>query len=242
MKSKGFVRFCNRLQYFIADKEMIDILCRNREAIAGSTHLFNGMTQKKHPTLIEYRNTKQSRKLAIFHLRKTISVAFIKEQYEEVTEYLRYALEHAAKNGAKIPRLVGEHRVNFDANYILSAPDHDTIRKAVTDHIFQQLENEKSTLELIKKIDSKLDLNIPPQIIEDALPYLLIRHIFVHSDGKPNQEFKEKYPLIKLDSKGRIDLSSLSLVVIQKRVKKLIETIDQKMLDKKFFSSEETQN
>lgn len=46
MKSKGFVRFCNRLQYFIADKEMIDILCRNREAIAGSTHLFNGMTQK----------------------------------------------------------------------------------------------------------------------------------------------------------------------------------------------------
>ena len=87
-----------------------------------------------------------------------------------------------------------------------------------------------------------MDLNIPPQIIEDALPYLLIRHIFVHSDGKPNQEFKEKYPLIKLDSKGRIDLSSLSLVVIQKRVKKLIETIDQKMLDKKFFSSEETQN
>lgn len=242
MKSKGFLRFCNRLQYFIADNEMINILLKNKERIAGTSHLFKDMTAEEHPTLIAYANTHHSRKLAIYHLRKTLLVAFIKEQYEEVTEYLRYVLEHAARNGAEIGRLVGEHKVNFDANFILSAPNHDVIRKAVTDLIFQQLENEKSTLELIKKIDKKLDLKISSQTIEDALPYLLIRHIFVHSDGKPDKEFKEKYPEFKLNQKGQIDLLKLSLVDIQEKVKKLIESIDKKMLNKNYFPSKEIQN
>ncbi len=242
MKSKGYLRFCNRLHHFIADNEMINILLKNKEKIAGSNHLFEGMTAEEHPTLITRVNSSHGRKIAIHHLRKTLLVAFIKEQYEEITEYLRYVLEHAAKNGAKIERLVGEHNVNFDANFILSAPNHDVIRKAVTDHIFQQLENEKSTLELIKKINKKLDLNIPDKTIKEALPYLLIRHIFVHSDGKPDEEFKEKYPQFKLNKKGQIDLLQSSLIDIKEKVKNLIESIDNKMLSKNFFPSKEIQN
>ena len=94
----------------------------------------------------------------------------------------------------------------------------------------------------LKKINKKLDLNIPDKTIKEALPYLLIRHIFVHSDGKPDEEFKEKYPQFKLNKKGQIDLLQSSLIDIKEKVKNLIESIDNKMLSKNFFPSKEIQN
>lgn len=139
--------------------------------------------------------------------------------------------------------LIGENnKINLDANFILSAPNHDALRKAVTEHIFQQLENEKSTLDLIKKINNKLGLNIPEKVIKEALPYLLIRHIFVHSDGKPDKDFKEKYPQFKLDEKKKINLLKLSINDIKDKVKELIRMIDEKMLEKGFFPKNEIQN
>ena len=243
MKSKGYLRFCNRLQYFLADNEMINILLENKELLAGDDAIFKGVTKEDSPILSSYANTSHCRKITICHLRKTLLVSFIKEQYEEVTEYLRYILFHAAKNGAPTQRLIGENnKINLDANFILSAPNHDALRKAVTEHIFQQLENEKSTLDLIKKINNKLGLNIPEKVIKEALPYLLIRHIFVHSDGKPDKDFKEKYPQFKLDEKKKINLLKLPINDIKDKVKKLIRMIDEKMLEKNFFPNNEIQN
>jgi hypothetical protein len=241
MKSKGYLRFYNRLQYFLADNELIDILMKNKEEIAGEAFIFKEMTSECHPITAAYKNTPHARGLAIYHLRNTLFVAYIKELYEEVTEYLRYVLEHGAKNGANIGRLVGEHKVNFDANFILSATSHDIVIKAVTDHIFQQLENEKSTLELIKKIDKKLDLKLDINIINEALPYLLIRHLFVHSDGKPTEEFRSQYPQFKLNTKGKIDLSALQLSEVTGKVDILLKSIDGKMLEKNYFPSKEIQ-
>jgi hypothetical protein len=207
MKSKGFLRFYNRIQYFQADSELIDIILINKEIFASQDYIFNGIDPQKHAVISAYANTSHSRKLAVCHLRNSFYVSYIKEIYEEVTEYLRYVLEQSAKNGANINRLVGEQKVSFDANFLLSTHSYDIIARAVTDSVFQQLENEKSTLELFKKINTKLDLQINESLINDALPYLLIRHIFVHEDGKPSSEFRNKYPIIRLNSKGRIDLT-----------------------------------
>lgn len=243
MISKGYLRFCNRLQHFLADNEIINILLGNMELLAGDDAIFKGVTKENSPILYSYAKTPHCRKITIFHLRKTLLVSFIKEQYEEVTEYLRYVLFHAAKNGAPAQRLIGEHnKINFDANFILSASSHDVLRKAVTDHIFQQLENERSTLDLIKKINSKLGLDIPDEAIEEVLPYLLIRHIFVHSDGKPNQEFREKYPQFKLNQKKQINVLDLPINKIMNKVKKIIKMIDKGMLEKGFFPEDEIQD
>lgn len=40
MKSKGYLRFYNRLQYFLADNEMINILLENKELLAGDDAIF----------------------------------------------------------------------------------------------------------------------------------------------------------------------------------------------------------
>ena len=241
MKSKGYLRFCNRIQYFKADSELIEMLLINKELLAGTNKIFNGITVADQPIISAYANTPHARKLAITHLRTSLYVSYIKEIYEEVTEYLRYALEHCAKNGANINRLVGEQKVSFDANFLLSTHSFDAIARAVTDSIFQQLENEKSTLDLIKKINTKLDLQVPENIINEALPYLLIRHIYVHSDGKPKKEFKDAYPFLRINGKGRIELTKEIIANAKTNIETLLNTIDQKILAKGFFPDKETQ-
>ncbi len=241
MKSKGFLRFYNRVQYFQADVELIDIILKNKEKIAGENSIFSEISPQKHSTIASYANTAHSRELAICHLRTTLFVSYIKEMYEEVTEYLRYVLVHSARNGANINRLVGPHKVNLDANFLLSANSYDVIARAVTDSIFQQLENERSSLELIKKINTKLDLQLSDDIINDALPYLLIRHIFIHSDGKPTDEFSAEYPFIKTDVKKRIKLSESILKKAKTNILKLIKEIDTKILAKGFIPANEIQ-
>lgn len=241
MKSKGYLRLYNRFQHFRADIELVDILLRNKENLAGTDKIFKETNPRNHPTIASYTNTPHNRDIALKHLRSTLYVSNVKEIYEEVTEYLRYVLVHSARHGANINRLVGPHKVNLDANFLLSAESHDVITRAVTDSIFQQLEGERSSLELIKKISNKLDLNIDDNTINDALPYLLMRHFFVHEDGKPTNEFKEKHPEIRIDIKKRIVLSSSLLLDARLKVLKLISEIDQGILAKNFFPPEEIQ-
>lgn len=241
MKSKGYLRFYNRIHHFQADIELIDIILKNREKIAGESSIFSEININKHSKIASYANTPHSRNIAICHLRTTLFVSYIKEMYEEVTEYLRYVLVHSARHGANVNRLVGPHKVTLDANFLLSAGSYDEITRAVTDSIFQQLESERSSLELIKKISTKLDLQLKNETVDEALPYLLIRHIFVHSDGKPTDEFRAEHPFIKTDTKKRIKLSDKILTKAKTNVLKLITEIDQKVLAKDFIPSNEIQ-
>ena len=63
MKSKGYLRFCNRLQYFMADNEMINILLENKELLAGDDAIFKGVTKEDSPVLFSYANTPHCRKI-----------------------------------------------------------------------------------------------------------------------------------------------------------------------------------
>lgn len=241
MKSKGYLRLYNRLLNFQSSLELAEIVILNREKFAGTAYIFSEVSPDKHPKIAGYTNTISNRKLAVNHLQNTLFVAYIKDIYEEVTEYLRYVLLQGAKNGANINRLVGPHKVSLDANFLLSADSLDLIARTVTDSIFQQLENERSSLELIKKISNKLDLQLTDDIINAALPYLMIRHYFVHEDGKPPADFKKQYPFIRLGSKKRIQLSYKFLMGAKTKVLELITEIDQKVLARGFFPSEEIQ-
>lgn len=230
MKSKGYQRFYTRLDYFRLDREVADIFVKNKELLAGEGKIFKGITYSGHPLLYARDNTEGSRNIVVKHLRNTIYVSFVKEIYEEVTEYIRYILHQAALNGADTNRLLGEHNVSMKANDILSKASKDEIVQLITDQMFQQLENERSTMTLIQKIKNKLGLNIEQGIIDAALPFLECRHIFVHSDGKPTQEFLDKHPNIRIDAKGRVNLTAEFLTKGFNAVNKLLLSIDMEML------------
>ena len=166
MASKGYSRFKNRLEYFRTDREMVEILVLNKELLKGKDFIFKKVNPNKYPLLANRTNNADSRRLVVRHLRKTIYVAFIKDMYEEVTEYIRYILQEGGMNGADPKRLVGEHKVNMTANDILSKGTKKEIVQSIMEQIFQQLENEKSTINLIYKIKDKLGLTIEQALID----------------------------------------------------------------------------
>ena len=142
-------------------------------------------------------------------------------------------------NGADPNRLVGEHNVNMKANDILSKGTKREIVQSIMEQIFQQLENERSTINLIPKIKNKLGLTIEQALIDAAIPYLETRHIFVHSDGKPCEEFKRKYPDIRLDKHNRIALNYSFANAAYNAINSLLQEIDNKMIEKNYISPTE---
>lgn len=241
-KSKGYQRFYDRLNFFRIDKEVVDNFYENKETLAGADKIFIGVNHVSYPLLNIRQNTTDSRNLVVKHLQHTVYVSFIKEIYEEVTEYIRYILKEAALNGADTNRLIGEHNVNMKANDILSKGSKKDIVEYIMNSVFQQLENERSTLELIKKIKSKLGLNITQNLIDDALPYLELRHVLVHSDGKPNTDFRTKYPFFSLDQKRKVKLTQTVLDDSYKKVNALLLKMDKEMIRLNYISDSEKIN
>lgn len=189
-----------------------------------------------------YKPSEQSRKIITNHLRSTIAVSFIKEAYEEVTEYIHYILKMGAISDQITPERISDGvKVSFTANQILLTKSHEEVITLVTKSIYQQLENERSTKELIKKTISRLGLDIKDVLIQQALKYLDMRHIFVHEDGKPNKQYKEKYPEIKLNQKGRIKMAEINLHEVCDDIKKLIDAIDTEMVSKGLIIKQEMQ-
>lgn len=107
------------------------------------------------------------------------------------------------------------------------------------DQFFQQLENERSSITLISKIKNKLGLSIEQQLIDEVLPFLEIRHIFVHSDNKPNSAFLKKYPTIQLDEHHRILLNSTFARKAYDAINNLLIAIDNDMISKNYISASE---
>ena len=239
MKSKGYQKFETRLVYFREDMELADVLFLNKEKLKSDDKLFLMVNAEKHPLLSNRESTKGSRKNVMIHLKKSIFVSFLKEMYEEVTEYIRYILLQGSINGVDPNRIVGEHNFKMQANDILRLATKEDVIKSVTDQVFQQLESERSTIELLQKTKNKLGLNIAQELIEKSIPYLKCRHIFVHSDGKPNDEFKENYPDIKLDSKGRIALDMEFLNAAYQSVNDLLKAYDAEMIRTHYISQTE---
>ena len=127
----------------------------------------------------------------------------------------------------------------MQANDVLRLATKEDVIKSVTDQVFQQLESERSTIELLRKTQNKPALNIAQELIDKAIPYLTCRHVFVHSDGKTDDEFKEKYPNIRLDSKGRIALDMEFLNGAYYSVNDLLKAYDAEMIRNHYISQTE---
>lgn len=239
MKSKGYQKFETRLVYFREDVELTDVLFLNKERLKSEDKIFLMVNTDKHPLLSGRESTKGSRKNVMIHLKKSIFVSFLKEMYEEVTEYIRYILLQGSINGVDSNRIIGEHNFKMQANDILRLATKEEVIKSVTDQVFQQLESERSTIELLQKTKNKLGLNIAQGLIDNAIPYLTCRHVFVHSDGKPNDEFKGTYSNIRLDSKGRIALDMEFLNAAYNSVNDLLKAYDAEMISNHYISQTE---
>jgi hypothetical protein len=89
-----------------------------------------------------------------------------------VTAYLKASLKAAALNGLAPGRLIGEHVVEFTANQVLGAGGWDAVVELVSESVFRKLEEEKSTLKLLQKMNSKLGLVFQTPLFKRHCPIL----------------------------------------------------------------------
>jgi len=183
--------------------------------------------------------------MAINHLKASFYSGCIKDIYEYLTIYFQDILKSSAINGIDPDRLIGEHKTAFDANILLKCDSHNEVVELITKSVFRGLENEKSTIKLIEKINKKLDLSINQSSITNAMPYLELRHLLVHSDGKIDQKFTKSYPdfesgIVKTNSK--IKLTHKIVQDAKLTITTLVEEYDAQVIHKKLIHTDELQN
>lgn len=240
MKSKGYVRFLNRIAQFNADLEVIDIIVKSFNMMKSNTHLFKNLDPNKHKELAKRKTTPHNRKLVLTHLRQTVYSSYLKDMYEEVTEYLKYIIKnYASYPDRNVGRLVGEHKFNCPANDILVLSSYEEIVEMVTNNIFQQLENERSTIKLLEKINNKLALGIGNDKLKIALPFLLVRHYLVHSDGKIPQDILDQHPEIKVDKNRFVDLTYTFIKEAKNNITEFIGLLDEEIYNKGYLPKRE---
>lgn len=234
MKSKQFHRFLNRLAQYEADIEIADVIqissYQGKLHTPGSGLVFDAVDKAKHPRLAVRSDTAYSRKMIIRHLKTTVFSSFIKDLYEDLAAYLQGILFAAAKNSFDPNRLIGEHKLSLDANELLQAGNWPAVVKMVTDSVFRKLENERTTKDLIVKIDVKLKLGINQALIEAALPYLEMRHLLVHADGVADKAFCDKFHQFALTPGSKIRVDYKNAQDARKHICALAAAIDRKIV------------
>lgn len=245
MKTKAHVRFFSRAAHLDADIEMADVLkiavSQGALNANGGQLIFDAVNAQQHPRLAARANTSNSRKLVATHLRATLCEAFIKNIFEDLIQYFSEIMRAATKNGLDPNRLIGEHKVSFDANDILLAGNWNAVIDMVSQSVFRKLENERSTKNLINKINTKLDLGVTQATINAALPYLEVRHLLVHSEGKADQVFCGAFPRFGATAGTKIKLNYTLLQDARTKITKLINEFDKKIVSKSIVAASEIQ-
>ncbi|MGS0765168.1 hypothetical protein [Syntrophomonas curvata] len=241
MPSKNRISYENKMLHYNADLELVDILCTSINLgelkVENESALFSHIDPTKHPVLSKRSVCQENRRMAAYHLRQTVFGSYIKDMYEEFSRFLRNTIAEAVANLKINPdRLVGEHKVNLSAKEILSLRTITAINEKVVDILFQTLEAEQSTIKLIKKTCDKLGLDISDDLINNALPYLELRHKLVHTDGKLDAEFKRKYPHIRCTNRDYVDLRYVMIREARNHVNNLVFAMDDEALTKGFVN------
>lgn len=236
-KTKAYERFLNRLGHFNADLELIDLLV-SKQSLDSKTKIDN-----KYATLTA-RTFKDNGKLAKTHLKTTICGSYIKDIYELLTHYMQDILTAtiASSNNLKIEQISQcskNKQLTFET--ILGCKTYDNIIEKIGQQIFRSLEDTKSTIKIITDYNKMLGLNIDETYIKNALPFLELRHMLVHNDGKADNAFSEKYSNNFIIRQDRIQLNYDLIVKAKKEILALIEQYDialisQNLLDQKFFN------
>ncbi len=156
-------------------------------------------------------------------------MAFVKELYEDFSEFLATSLSRAALAGVDAARFAGEGKLEIHAKEILHAGSWEAVIRLISDKIFRALENERKTRDLITKMGNRIGLAIEAAQLDAAMPYLDARHILVHRDGKPDELYTRSYADIPIVN-GEIQLNFEFVGRARSTVTALADHIDERMI------------
>lgn len=201
MATKAYRRFVQRIESYNSDLELCDMLVRQFVSAQNSSSTVAeafGSSNIKYPHLGRRINNKQSRNIVGFHLKSTIYSSFIKDLFEDFSEFLSTTLTKAAMKGIDPARFIGNVKLEIHAADILRAGSWDAVVRMISDALFRKFENERNTKDLIDKASVRIGLQLDTSILSAAMPFLDARHMLVHRDGKTDEKYRSDYPNIEI--------------------------------------------
>lgn len=234
-ETKALFSFKCKIDKFIEDLDVVDVICleENLAKLTPPQHIdypFCGV-RHNHIGLSKLKNKSAHRTLVSNHLRQSIYSAFIKDIYEEVTIYLNKVLYECSRNNINPYMLVGNTKIEVNPVDILKCTDIDSVYSHITNLIYKSIEQERSTQALIQKFIKKINIEINQELINSSVSLLNIRHILVHTDGIPNDKFKERNPDIEIRPNGRIKLTYSLSIRIKNAALGLLSAIDKQLIE-----------
>lgn len=241
MKSKAYIRFLNRVVHFDADLELADALDKLASSQKLTGKLIPTVDATRHPRLAGRKVSAHNRNMACRHLNNTLRAAYIKDVYEELSHYITSILRGAAEKGLDGARLIGNHKFEVDANTLISLGSWDAVLDHISVELFRKLEALRSTPKLIKAFGDKLNLEFDTVLVDQALPYIDLRHVLVHRDGVIDREFAAKHPQLGLNEGDDFSLKYSEIVKARDAIVALVEHFDSKVIQNNIIPTEQTQ-
>ena len=230
MRSKARHSFDTKVDYFLDDIELIDVLrtavLEDDLADTNSQYVLARVDPQRHSHLKRRANSAGSRTLVTNHLRSTVYGSFVKDVYEEITHYLKTILKQAARSGFDGGRIIGDHSFTTDARALLRMGNWESVCEHVAESVFRALENERNTVRLLQKMSKKLGLEVPNHLIDELAPYLEVRHFLVHADGRANPDFQNTNTSFLYTSDGKVVVNYRFVIELQEKSQALIEAFD----------------
>lgn len=236
METKAHQIFRSRIQYLEMHLQTVDVSLSVMRRSVPSTSDENitsalGFEPSKYG---ELNHPVKEKDRIINHSRARNSEYAVITLYGYFTEYLQNILSGIYQT--KPLDVVGKAPKENTLSYvdIVKLGSYEAISGHMIGKIFRQLENERSTKELLDKILTKT-VSIDETIKTNALKYLDMRHLFVHSVGFIDQQFVDKYGKdVSLKVGDKLPTTYENARMAIEAVGLLCQTVDQELIKKGF--------
>ncbi|MBD2095322.1 hypothetical protein H6F90_09145 [Trichocoleus sp. FACHB-591] len=169
------------------------------------------------------------------HARARNAELVIQMLYTYFTEYLRSILHEMYDK--KPLEIVDKAHSSLKFHEIVQFGSYDAICNYMVDYVFRSLESQRSTQGLLEKILEKTDVKVDSSILQPAIMYMEMRHLYVHNSGVVDVKFERNFGALVSDKAGRKFNSSIgrSRAAI-KAIERLCSEVDKGLTAKGYLT------
>lgn len=228
-KTKAYQAFTAKINYFYYDIEFIDVIKRTKP----NDCIFKNIKARNHPLLSNRNNTSDVGKRQIInHLENTIYASFVKDVYEEVMLYFRAIIQYVIECGVIKPEVImAADKMEITYKDVLKKGSWNKIIEFIAKNLVRKIEKRKDTSRILTEIPKRIGIEIPKDKIDEVLPFLEVRHLLVHNDGKRDDNFKSKYPdMFVSKQRDKINIDFAFIKNFKEKITNLIELYDRELV------------
>ena len=244
--------FTCQMDFHKSDVEMIDCMCSKK---AVEKLVEGGIPDKYQYLKQDLRLKKENPSSSLVkHLKGFMYASLIKQFHDYVMEYFMTVLRLIANNPNKGVALLGLRSAcrkegdkspdfSFMEDEIMKASDISQLKVLFAKRVLRRLEQKRDSLDLIRALYKMLGKNTT-KTVNEAMPYLEMRHLLVHNGGRYDQKFIDNYGKCFTDAKvgWRINLNFGKMKSAAKCLRAFVREVDKFVLAGKFVRDEDIWN